>query len=311
MKPTVTIIMATYNRAHYISEALQSISNQSFVDWECVIIDDGAKDNTLEVVTSFIENDNRFKYIKRTENYTKGLPGCRNCGLDMAKGDFIVFFDDDDFVHPDNLKTSIEILKKNEVDFCHYQKVSFEIEKPAIEKNTVIVQKFLVKSDLEKVIMQKIGLTSCTVMWRKHCFKKIRFNENLFYAEEWECYSRLITENFKGIIIDTVLYYNRKHLNSNTGEFYNNKLIRRESYKEAILVVVQNLNKKQLLSHALLHYFAQQSLGFKECKLFNQILEIIELNKLENFKWQLFYKALPLRLWLFGQWKKIKKLKNA
>ena len=83
MKPIVTIIMATYNRAHFIVETLQSIQNQTFENWECIIIDDGGTDNTNEVIAPILEKDTRFQFVKRTDSYQKGLPGCRNYGLDL------------------------------------------------------------------------------------------------------------------------------------------------------------------------------------------------------------------------------------
>ena len=92
--------MATYNRAHFIVETLQSIQNQTFQDWECIIIDDGGTDNTTEVIQPIVANDKRFQFVKRESNYQKGLPGCRNYGIDLARGDYIIFFDDDDIVHP-------------------------------------------------------------------------------------------------------------------------------------------------------------------------------------------------------------------
>jgi glycosyltransferase involved in cell wall biosynthesis len=94
--PKVSIIMATYNRAHFIVETLVSIQNQTFLDWECIIVDDGGTDNTKEVIKPIIEEDKRFLYVQRDDIYQKGLPGCRNNGLDIAKGDYIIFFDDDD-----------------------------------------------------------------------------------------------------------------------------------------------------------------------------------------------------------------------
>ena len=308
IRPKVTIIMATYNRAHFIMETLVSVQAQTFLNWECLIIDDGGTDTTEEVVIPVLANDSRFRYLKRPQNYKKGLPGCRNYGLDLAKGNFIVFFDDDDIVHPDNLKISIKVFEKHMIDFCHYQKQSFESQKPRIENNPIRIHQFLTKADIEKVATQEIGLASCTILWKKQCFENLRFNENLLYAEEWECYTRLISDNFTGIIISNVLYYNRKHPDSNTGEFYRHNPIRRASYTEAILLVIGNLKEKQLLSYSLKRYFVQTSLGFKEFNLFNQILDILELPTFEKLKWQIFYGILPLRLLAFGKWKKIKKL---
>lgn len=303
----VTIILATYNRAHFIEETLQSIQAQTFNDWECLIIDDGGIDNTAEVISPILAQDNRFKFLKRPANYKKGLPSCRNYGLDLASGAYIQFFDDDDLVHPDNLKMCLEVIEENTVDFCHYQKLSYTDYKPTIETKPIAIKQYLTKASIEKIITQEIGLASCTVMWKKQCFDNCRFNENLLYAEEWECYSRLMTEDFKGVIIDNILYYNRKHPNSNTGEFYTHNPIRRASKKDAILLVVQNLKEKHLLSDSLLRYFVQLSLGFKEYHLFSQLLQIAKQTLFEKVTWQLFYFTLPLRLFLFGKWKKIKK----
>ncbi|MFV5692441.1 glycosyltransferase family 2 protein [Flavobacterium sp. LT1R49] len=306
MKPTVTIIMATYNRAHFIVETLQTIKNQSFTDWECLIIDDGGTDKTIEIITPILEQDHRFKFLKRSDNYRKGLPGCRNYGLDLAKGDCVIFFDDDDIVHPDNLKTSLEVIETNIVDFCHYQKSSFTEEIPVMQNHPIQIVKSLAKGNIELVITQKISLTSCTVLWKKKCFDTIRFNETVLYAEEWECYSRIISENFKGITINNVLYYNRKHLNSMTGEFYQNDPVRTESYTKAILLVLQNLKKKNLLTYSLKRYFMATAIDFEEYNLFESILNAMELPTFEKLKWQFFYKVLPLRLELY----KIRKVMN-
>ncbi len=296
--------MATYNRASFIVETLKSVQSQSYQNFECIIVDDGGSDNTLELITPILNFDSRFSFQKRLDSYTKGLPGCRNYGIDLAQGDYIIFFDDDDIVHPDNLKIGVEVLEINHTDFCHYQKQSFQNKKPKISNIPIIIKGWLTKEDIEKIITQEIGLASCTVLWKKECFATIRFTEALMYAEEWECYSRIISENFKGIIISNVLYYNRKHFNSNTGEFYNNNYIRRKSYGEAMSLVVQNLKEKQLLSNSMIRYFIAKSIEFKEYNLFKKILNILDLPTFEKVKWQLLYITLPWRLIIY----KIKKI---
>jgi glycosyltransferase involved in cell wall biosynthesis len=288
--------MATYNRAHFILDTLLSIQSQTFLNWECLIIDDGGNDNTQEVISSMLEDDQRFQYLKRPDNYKKGLPGCRNYGLDISKGEYIIFFDDDDLIHPHNLMMGLEVIENNSVDFCHYQKMSFEVEKPLIVNHSIAIQQFLSEDDIYKIITQEIGLASCTVLWCKKCFDFIRFNESLLYAEEWECYNRLILENFKGIVIKNVLYYNRKHPDSNTGEFYRNNPIRRESKSKAILLVLQNLKAKEMISNSLKRYFLTFSRDFSEYDLFNKIVNILELSRLEKLKWQMFYYSIPFRL---------------
>ena len=307
MNPTVTIIMATYNRAHFIVETLHSIQKQTFQNFECLIIDDGGSDNTLEVINPIISSDERFKFLKRPAAYKKGLPGCRNYGLDLAKGDYIIFFDDDDIVHPDNLKICLDVIQSNKTDFCHYQKIVFTEKTPQVTTTEVIIKNTLTIKNIEKVVNQSIGLASCTVLWQKKCFKVIRFNEDLLYAEEWECYIRIISEGFEGLIIDNVLYYNRKHPNSNTGEFYSNNPIRRASKKNAMLLVIANLEEKQLLSNAIIRYFVQIALDFKEYKLFEAILKTAKMSWAAKMKWRIVYAILPFRLYVYRLKKKILK----
>lgn len=306
MKPTVTIIMATYNRAHFIVETLQTIQNQCFSNWECLIIDDGSTDETIEVISPILEQDPRFHFFKRPDRYIKGSSGCRNYGLDLSKGDFVVFFDDDDIVHPENLKTCVEVIETNDVDFCNYQKSSFTADIPVIQSHPIQIIHSVAKENIELVISQKIIMACCTVLWKKRCFETIRFDETILYAEEWECYSRIVSENFKGITISNVLYYNRKHYNSITGEFYQNDPIRRESYTIALLLVLQNLKEKDLLTHFSKQYFIISAIDFEEYNLFESILNILELPTFEKLKWQFFYRVLPLRLELY----KIKKRFN-
>lgn len=307
MRPKVTIIMATYNRAHLIVEALESVMAQSLKDWECLIIDDGGTDNTKETISTILKHDTRFQFFERPKSYKKGLPGCRNYGLDIANGNFLIFFDDDDVVHPENLKKTVEVIESNNVDFCHYQKLVYQGEKNIFENTPTTIKQCLTKDDIEKVITQKIGLASCTVLWKKECFDTIRFNENLLYAEEWECYSRIISENYKGIIINNVLYYNRKHFISNTGEFNSNDPIRRASYTKAVLLVIKNLKENQLLSRALKRYFITISVDFKEFNLFRDILKSFELSTFEKLSWRLFYVTFPFRLELYRIKKAVKK----
>lgn len=306
--PVVTIIMATYNRSHFILETLNSIQKQSYLNWECLIIDDGGTDNTLEVITPILDKDLRFKFFKRTDRYKKGLPGCRNYGLDLAKGDYVIFFDDDDIVHPQNIELCVNELNINQVSFCRYERevfsgkfdYSFNYSKEYFSFGIDI-------NDVEKLLTHSLPFNSCAVMWKKECFTKNRFVEHLMYAEEWELYSRILSSGVKGISINKCLFYGRKHLNSNTGEFYNNNPVRKESKNEAIILVLKNLKQKQLLTNSLTRYFITVSLGFKEYNLFNQIIKILELSLLQKLKWQFYYKSYVLRLAIYKMKKSISK----
>ncbi len=88
-----TIIIPTYNRAHMLPKALQSVQDQTFTDWECIVVDDGSTDSTKELLQQWIDKDNRFRYIYQ-QNAERSA--ARNNGIENAKGQYICFLDSDD-----------------------------------------------------------------------------------------------------------------------------------------------------------------------------------------------------------------------
>jgi glycosyltransferase involved in cell wall biosynthesis len=304
MIPKVTIIMATYNRSHFIPETISSIQNQTFSEFECLIIDDGGTDNTLEVIAPILNRDSRFRFFKRPDDYKKGLPGCRNYGIDLAQGDYIIFFDDDDIVHPQNLELCTAELNKSGVSFCRYQREVFFNEFNYNFDYSKEYSSFKINiNDVSRILNHTLPFNSCAVMWKAACFEKNRFVEHLMYAEEWELYSRIISSGIEGISINKSLFYGRKHANSNTGEFFQNNPIRRASQADAIILVLQNLKKKKLLTNTLIQYFITVSIGFKEYNLFNKIMNVLDLSLIKKIKYYFFYQSYFLRLPIY----KIKK----
>ncbi|TDN88683.1 glycosyl transferase family 2 [Salegentibacter sp. 24] len=123
----VSIIIPTFNRAHIIAETLDSIQNQTFQNWECIIIDDGSQDNTSELIGKYVETDQRFHYILRKEYQKKGASSCRNIGLRNSSGKYIQFLDSDDIIENNKLAKQVEILdKKKSLTFstCKWGRIS-------------------------------------------------------------------------------------------------------------------------------------------------------------------------------------------
>ena len=305
MKPIVTIIMATYNRSQYIIESIKSIQNQTFNNWECLIIDDGGTDNTEKVLAPILYEDKRFSYLRRTDNYEKGLPGSRNYGLDLAKGDYIIFFDDDDIAHPQNLEICLEELSKDNISFCRYIRRVFRGEfHYDFDLSKDYTSFYIDKSDINKILRNELQCNSCAVMWTKECYVGHRYTEHLKYAEEWEVYSRIITSVNKGISINKSLYYGRKHEESITGDFNNKNEASLKSYADAIHLVIADLNKKQMLNDEILRYFIQVSLDYKAYNLFERILHVLDYSFLKKIKWKIIYYHLPIRLFFYRLYKK-------
>ena len=133
MAGLVSIIMPSYNTASYIDESIQSVFNQSYKDWELLIVDDCSTDNTDEVVKLYLD-DPRIKYLKNEKN--SGAAVSRNKALREAKGKWIAFLDSDDLWMSDKLEKQIKFMEENDYHFS-YTKYS-EID-PEGKRNGVTV----------------------------------------------------------------------------------------------------------------------------------------------------------------------------
>lgn len=297
----VSIIMPTYNRAHLIGETLDSIKSQSYKDWECIVIDDGSRDDTEVIVEALSKEDKRIKYQKRESTYKKGPSGCRNQGIDIGRGEYIIFFDSDDIVHPENLSTNLELIESSELQFCRYKKQPFtdKLSLNYLDNKINQSSEKIGKEKLFDIITQKMPFACCCVMWERKALKGQRFNENLSYAEEWEFYTRLISNGLLGVSTNNVLYYNRKHYPSNTAEFFKNDPVRIKSKIEATKLIVSNLSARNLLTPSLKKVFLRLGYSLKSIEVINSTLNESGASKIEIIKYRLGFLFYPLLRPLF------------
>ena len=119
-KPTISIIIPTYNRAAIINKTIDSFIAQDFNDWEMIVVDDHSKDNTKEVIEEYHKRDERISYMLNERK--KGAQGARNTGILHAQAEWVVLFDSDDYVYPNflsTLKTAVD--DKTDVVTCYAQ----------------------------------------------------------------------------------------------------------------------------------------------------------------------------------------------
>lgn len=113
MKPLISIIIPTYNRAHLIGETLDSVIAQTYENWECIVVDDGSSDYTTELMEYYCEKDDRIQFYQRPIYKEKGANACRNSGLTLCQGDFIMFLDSDDVLVVTCLISRLEVVLLN------------------------------------------------------------------------------------------------------------------------------------------------------------------------------------------------------
>ncbi len=113
----ISVLVALYNTEKYIIQCLESIKNQTFTDFECIIIDDSSTDNSYSIAKEYIKDDSRFS-IHQIQH--SGLSVVRNKGIELAKGKYIHFCDSDDFLYPSLLETTVDYAEKNNLDMLFF-----------------------------------------------------------------------------------------------------------------------------------------------------------------------------------------------
>ena len=107
--PKVSVIVPVYNGARYLGEAIESVLNQTFQDFELVVVSDASPDDSADVVRQF--SDQRIRYLEHAQN--RGSIAARNTGIEASRGDIVVFLDQDDVFHAEKLHTHVEFLARN------------------------------------------------------------------------------------------------------------------------------------------------------------------------------------------------------
>lgn len=176
--PTVSVVIPTYNRAHLVGRAIQSVLNQTYQDFEIIVVDDGSTDNTEEVVKSF--NDPRIRYIRHDQN--RGGSAARNTGIKMARGEYIAFQDSDDEWLPIHLDRKIKLMKCTKADglIGSYIAVSNGrySEKQCKPLNTLPMAEY---------ILSGVGdAQTSTMIFRRVAIAQVLFDETLPKHQDWD-----------------------------------------------------------------------------------------------------------------------------
>lgn len=108
--------MPLYNSEAYISEAINSVINQTYLNWELILIDDASTDKTFKIAESFINENSKIKLLKNKENL--GAAMSRNKGIEIAKGSYVAFLDADDLWKPEKLQAQLSFMKTEHCDVC-------------------------------------------------------------------------------------------------------------------------------------------------------------------------------------------------
>lgn len=257
MNDLLSIIIPTYNRANLISKTLESIQNQSYKNFECLVIDDGSTDETEIVLQNFIKSDPRFQFHKRPSSRKKGPNACRNYGFENANGKFIYFFDSDDFLKPYALETYLSNFT-SETDG-----VLAQVER--VNRQTGILQDInTIESNnlIEDYFTYKVCYFVCGILWKKSFLEQQEelFDESIGNHDEWDFNLRMIYAHPKIIKVKQalVVYYQHDESFKNEVRKGNDKAIKSSfeaRFKHLDLLINQNPKNKNKYTNHIADYY--------------------------------------------------------
>ena len=219
MNPEISIIVPVYNVEKYLSACVDSILEQTFSNFELILIDDGAKDNSGKICDDYERKDKRIKVIHK-EN--AGVSEARNAGLEIATGEYIAFIDSDDCVDADYLEYALSETKKRNVDMFISGIVMeyFTAEKEAIQYTITQPQQLTVKGLFEKLQLDYPQICICgpwCKLYRNSIVQQnqIRFDKNLSNGED-TCFNLDYFKKIKTVFFSDQIFYHYRRLNPNS-----------------------------------------------------------------------------------------------
>lgn len=209
--PKISIIVPVYNVEEYLTNCIESLLNQTFKDFELILVNDGSTDNSLEICKKYKNIDNRICIVDKKNG---GLSSARNAGLDVAKGDYIGFIDSDDYVHPEMYEILYKKMVENSADIslCNFKKV-YNYDEELLKNNKNIEQKILIESMSNIEALEKMDeengvvlIVAWNKLYKRDLFRNLRYKHGAIHEDEFIVH-RILYDAKKVIYVNEQLYF--------------------------------------------------------------------------------------------------------
>jgi glycosyltransferase involved in cell wall biosynthesis len=300
----ISVIIPLYNSSRYIQKTLDSIINQNFNDYEIIVVNDGSTDDSLEETRKILSKTDIPTQIIDQEN--KGPSNARNKGLSLAKGDYILFVDGDDYIDSNHMKYLYNGIKENNTDFAFTKLLKFNLngetlnnlnEYDFLNNKKIISSLDLIKEDLE----MKIPFSFSLILYSSKILKEnnIIFNESNVYGEDTEFAIKALFCGNTVSIINKSTYFYLQHHDSATSNLYLKRFDIVSVFEDLIDFFKNNANKhsteeieelEKLIKYnripkaifGNLMYFFYNNYDIND--IFNEMRRLNLLSKLNDFK---------------------------
>jgi len=252
----ISVVVPNYNYGHYLPELFHCLTNQTYPHWECIIIDDGSNDNSIEIIQNQIATDARFKLHQQQNS---GPAAARRMGISLCSGRFIQLIDADDFIHFDKFESAIEIYKSDptiDVVYTDFRFVSSDRKEEWKEDYRRVKLHNDAFDDFVSNWEEGLTIPIHSFLFRKECFEKWgSMDPNFKTHEDWDLHLLFSLQKAKYHFNALIGAYYRVHPSSSSRTNYylsnqttsdQKKLIRRKYNRVLASWILERMRNRSL-----------------------------------------------------------------
>ncbi len=331
MNPKISVIIPIYNMGLYLARCLNSVLNNTYRNLEIICIDDGSKDDSLEILRRFENEDSRIIEITKTNG---GVSSARNVGLDQVTGEYICFVDPDDFIHPKFFESLLSAILENEncIAVCGFRTME--------EKDLPLLDTTI---QLEP---EKLFVVNRTEFFKNHNFRSfcggrliptkmlqgLRFREELTYSEDSVFFAELGERNPEmscAVLAEPLYYYYQRENSLVKQAKVSNRYLVAEIFTQKVLSAEENDSiyldqaiKRSLSTHYYaVHIYPDKQIARKCTRLLKSCLPVLRRTDIYSRREKAIYSAFihfPKLYWLYRSikepdmwaWEKVERKKR-
>lgn len=259
----ISLITASYNKEKYISETIVSVLEQTYFNWELIIVDDHSTDETIKIINAFQAKDNRIKLVVNDVN--RGANFCRNIGIEKAQGEFVIFLDADDLLSGNCLEERIKAIENTDLDFCVFTMGVFKKRVGDCDYKWIPDS----KNPLQDFLQHKLPWSILQPIWKKEFLIKLKgFDEQFKRLQDVELHTRaLLHDNvrFRQMVGNPDCFYriDEGRKNFNTYDFLKRWIDSSNLYCAKFSNQTKLLNKESFLNGTLYKTYLQVLYQYK------------------------------------------------
>lgn len=272
----ISIIVPVYKVEDFINTCIESVLNQTYSNWELILVNDGSPDNSPEICDEYAARDQRIKVFNKPNG---GVASARNLGLDNITGEYVTFLDSDDFFHPDYLENLLKLSIQHSADIVQCGFIR------GVDKIFPIInteEEIKVVDNYDVFLKGYAKIIVCGKLYKKYLFEELKIPENKLFEDDFITW-RWYFKSKKIVVTNRLLYYYTDN-NESTMAGYKKKprLDFMEAYEERI-AFFQEKKEKSMEDFSRMHFCKALLLTYENKMLTKEQKQLVLINFQENW----------------------------